>query len=59
MIILNESFFDIKIDQCIYLKVSESKVIFIILYVDDILLGSNDLGLYIRPFFTLFEQSNG
>jgi hypothetical protein len=33
------------VDQCIYLKVSGSKVIFIVLYVDDILLASNDLGL--------------
>ena len=33
------------IDQCIYLKVSESKVIFLILYVNDTLLATNDLGL--------------
>ena len=33
------------VDQCIYLKVSGSKFIFLILYVDDILLGSSDLGL--------------
>ena len=33
------------VDQCIYLKVSGSKFIFLILYVDDILLASNDLGL--------------
>jgi hypothetical protein len=33
------------VDQCIYLKVSGSKVIFLVLYVDDILLASNDLGL--------------
>jgi len=33
------------IDQCIYLKVCESNVIFLILYVDDILLATNDLGL--------------
>ena len=32
------------IDQCIYLKVSGSKFIFLILYVDDILLATNDLG---------------
>jgi len=32
------------VDQCIYLKVSGSKVIFLVLYVDDILLASNDLG---------------
>jgi len=33
------------VDRCIYLKVSGSKVIFLILYVDDILLAINDLGL--------------
>ena len=33
------------IDRCIYLKVSGVKVIFLILYVDDILLATNDLGL--------------
>nr|CAN60205.1 hypothetical protein VITISV_036061 [Vitis vinifera] len=32
-------------DQCIYLKVSESKVCFLVLYVDDILLATNDKGL--------------
>ena len=33
------------VDQCIYLKVSGSKFIFLILYVDDIFLASSDLGL--------------
>jgi len=33
------------VDQCIYLKVSGSKFIFLILYVDDILFETNDLGL--------------
>ncbi|GAA0170757.1 transmembrane signal receptor [Lithospermum erythrorhizon] len=33
------------VDQCIYLKVSGSKFIFLVLYVDDILLATNDLGL--------------
>ena len=33
------------VDQCIYLKVSGGKFIFLILYVDDILLASSDLGL--------------
>ena len=32
-------------DQCIYHKVSRSKLIFLILYVDDILIASSDLGL--------------
>lgn len=33
------------VDLCIYLKVSGSKVLFLVLYVDDILLASSDLGL--------------
>ena len=33
------------VDRCIYLKVSGSKFIFLILYVDDILLATSDLGL--------------
>ena len=32
-------------DNCIYLKVSGSKYIFLVLYVDDILFEFNDLGL--------------
>ena len=33
------------VDQCIYLKVSESSYIFLAFYVDDILLISNNLDL--------------
>ena len=33
------------VDRCIYRKVNGSKIIFIVLYVDDILLATNDLGL--------------
>ena len=32
------------VDSCIYLKISGRKFIFLILYVDDVLLASNDLG---------------
>ena len=32
-------------DQCIYQKVSGSKICFLILYVDDILLASNNKGM--------------
>ena len=32
-------------DQCIYQKVSGSKIFFLVLYVDDILLETNDKGL--------------
>ena len=44
-IITSYGFIENFVDQCIYLKVSGSKVIFLVLYVDDILLASNDLGL--------------
>jgi len=33
------------VDRCMYLKVSGSKVIFLFLYIDDILHTTNDLGL--------------
>ena len=33
------------VDRCIYLKVSGGKFIFLILYVDDILLAISDLGI--------------
>ena len=32
-------------DQCIYQKVSGSKTCFLVLYVDDILLATNDKGM--------------
>ena len=32
-------------DECIYHKFSGSKYIFLVLYVDDILLATNDLNL--------------
>ena len=32
-------------DQCIYQKISGSKVCFLVLYVDDVLLATNDMGL--------------
>ena len=31
-----------KVNQCIYLKISGSKYIFLVLYIDDILLANND-----------------
>ena len=33
------------VDRCIYLKISGSKFAFLVLYVDDILIASSDLGL--------------
>jgi hypothetical protein len=44
-VITSFGFIENLVDQCIYLKVSGSKVIFLVLYVVDILLVSNDLGL--------------
>ena len=34
--------------QCIYMKVSGSKYIFLVLYVDDILLAANDIDLLVE-----------
>lgn len=44
-VITSFGFVENKMDQCLYLKVSGSKFIFLSLYVDDILLASNDLRL--------------
>ena len=44
-IVVSFGFNENTVDWCIYLKVSESKVIFLILYIDDILLATNNLGL--------------
>lgn len=38
-------FIENTVDSCIYLKISGSKFIFLVLYVDDILLATNNLGL--------------
>ena len=47
-------------DQCIYHKVSVSKIIFLVLYVDDILLASNNLGLLhdVKRFLSLQFDMN-
>lgn len=45
-------------DQYIYLKVNGSKFIFLILYVDDILLASNDLGPLYETKKKNFEHFN-
>ncbi|GJY64156.1 putative RNA-directed DNA polymerase [Tanacetum coccineum] len=49
------------VDQCIYLKLSGSKLVILVLYVDDIILASNDLNmLYETKMFLLekFEMNN-
>ena len=33
------------VDRCVYLKISGSKFMFLVLYVDDLLIASSDLGL--------------
>ena len=33
------------VDRCIYLKISKNKFIMLVMYVDDVLLATNDLGL--------------
>ncbi|CAM8984117.1 unnamed protein product [Rhodiola kirilowii] len=53
-VITSFSFEENVMDQCIYLKVSGSKLGFLVLYVDDILLATNDKGfLYeVKPFLS-------
>ena len=53
-----------KFDECIYLKVSGNKFIFLILYVDDILLATNSLSLlhetkeYLSKNFEMKDMSD-
>ena len=42
---LHMGFEENSVDGCIYHKFNGSKCIFLVLYVDDILLASNDIGL--------------
>ena len=44
------------IDQCIYMKVSGSKYIFLVLYIDDILLVTNDIDLLVEVKQLLFSR---
>ena len=44
-VITSLEFVENKVNQCIYLKVNGSKFIFLVLYVDDILLANSDLKL--------------
>ena len=43
--IVSYGFVENTVDRCIYMKVSGSKFIILVLYVDDILLAANDVGL--------------
>ena len=42
--------------QCIYMKVSGSKYIFLVLYVDDILLAANDTDMLVKTKKLLFSH---
>ena len=44
------------VDQCIYMKVSGSKYIFLVLYVDDILHVANDTNLLVKSKQLLFSH---
>ena len=46
------------VDQCIYMKVSGSSYIFLILYVDDLLLAYNDSDLLTETKSCLFSHFN-
>ena len=55
-IITDFGFKENMVDPCIYLKISGSKFIFLVLYVDDILLASSDLGLLHETKTYLFKN---
>ena len=55
-VISSFSFMENIIDQCIYQKSSGSKICFLVLYVDDILLATNDKGLLHEVKQILFEN---
>ena len=44
------------VDQCIYMKVSGSKYIFLVIYVDDIFLATNDTDLLVETKQLLFSH---
>ena len=44
------------VGQCIYMKVKGSKYIFLVLYVDDILLTANDIDLLVKTKQLLFSH---
>ena len=49
------------VDQCIYMKVNGRKYIFLVLYVDDILLAANDIDLLVeikQLLFSHFDMKN-
>ena len=44
------------VNQCIFMKVNGSKYIFLVLYVDDILLTTNDINLLVETKQLLFDN---
>ena len=53
-VITSNGFKENIVDQCIYMKVSGRKYIFLVLYVDDILLITNDTDLLVKTKQLLF-----
>ena len=47
-VIIRNGFKENVVDKCIYMKVSGSSFIFLVLYVDDILLATNDINLLVE-----------
>ena len=56
MIVTQNGFKENIVDQCIYMKVSGSNFIFLVLYVDDILLTSNNSNLLAETKQLLFDH---
>ncbi|CAL2256677.1 unnamed protein product [Prunus armeniaca] len=50
-VVSSQGFTENPVDECIYLKFSGSNFIFLVLYVDDILLATNNLSMLAAKFF--------
>ncbi|RVW75628.1 Retrovirus-related Pol polyprotein from transposon TNT 1-94 [Vitis vinifera] len=57
-IVTSFGFIENKFDQCVYMKVNGSKYIFVVLYIDDILLASSDVNLLNDTKRILFANFN-
>ena len=44
------------VDQCIYMKVNGRKYVFLVLYIDDILLAANDTNMLVETKQLLFSH---
>ncbi|CAM8943489.1 unnamed protein product [Rhodiola kirilowii] len=62
--ITSYGFVEITVDRCIYIKVSGSKFVILVLYVDDILLAANDMCIlyetkkYLSNFFEMKDMGD-